>query len=182
MMLKQKEQLKTQLGLLAPEKMENLSGEECQPLFDCGVKALEVGNVATAFLCFSGIETNSPAALFNLALCFFKAEDYEHALDWLHQARKKMENLKTTRPHKTVPILLEKTEANQCGYRFPMQNEFPVLLPVRAEQQIMRLQADILYALGRTDELEILLHVLGGKGYENIERIRNSLANNREEI
>lgn len=181
-MLKHKEQPKTRLGILAPDKKETLSVEECQPLFSCGVKALEVGNVATAFLCFSGIETNSPAALFNLALCFFKAEDYEHALDWLHQARKKMENLKSIRPHKAVPVLLEKTEAKQCGYRFPMQYEFPALLPVRAEQQIMRLQADILYALGRTDELEILLHVLGGKGYENIERIRNSLVNNREEI
>lgn len=182
MVLKYKEQPKTQLGILIPEKMESLSVEESQPLFSCGVKALEVGNVATAFLCFSGIETNNPAALFNLALCFFYAEDYARALDWLYQARKQMENLKTIRPDKTVPTVLEKVEAKQCGYHYPMQNEFPTLLPVRAEQQMIRLQADILYALGRIDELEILLHALGGKGYENIERIRNSLANNREEI
>ncbi len=49
------------------------------------------------------------------------------------------------------------------------------LSPGQALKQTLRVKADVLYALGQTEELKKLLLLLSPEGYENIEKMKKEM-------
>ena len=111
--------------------------------------------------------------LYNIALCFYRAENYEKALSYLDAAPRLLPAL----PPKTVtvPEELERVEARQSGYTAAMLADAPKCFPERCRISILRLKADLLYAMGNTQELNKILPALSGRNYQNIELIERTI-------
>lgn len=142
-------------------------------LFAIGVAALEGGRLAQCYECFYGIK--NAAAKFNLALCLMKAGDAGKALTELNQALSEMnrrmpETLSSDRKI-DIPEMIEKYEADSDGYMAPMLQDEPELFAYGSRQRMLRLKADLLFALDRTEELASVTASLSGKHYRNIEEI-----------
>ncbi len=56
-----------------------------------------------------------------------------------------------------------------------MLPDIPKNSPGQALKQTLRLKADVLYALGQTEELKKLILLLSPEGYENIETIKKEM-------
>lgn len=140
--------------------------------FACGIIALSEGNLEEAFLCFSEIK-DSPAAFFNLALCYYNSTLYEKALQTLEDAEKLLTS-KSPISNRTVPTPQEilKSDQESFSYKTPMSKYTPNLFPFQAKQRILRLKADIYGELGYEEEFIKLIPLFAGKNYKNIENIK----------
>lgn len=147
-----------------------------QQLKNClnnGIFALSCGRIAEAYLYFLASDQKQCAVLYNIAVCFYMSENYEKALSYLDRALRLLPAL----PSKTVtvPEELERYEAQNDGYKAAMLFDTPVLYPERCRISILRLKADILFAMGNTEELKKVLPALSGGNYKNIDIIKKSL-------
>lgn len=152
-----------------PEKTEPARVDD---YFSCGVLALVSGNLEEAYLSFSPL-TDHPAALFNLALCNYKAAMFEKALAHLTQAEKLISSKSTPMPQsRPIPTEITQHDRNGNGYRMPMAKEAPELFPEKSRLRILRLMADIYAELGYEQEFLRILPAFGGNDYKNIADIK----------
>lgn len=149
------------------------SPQQLKNCFNNGIFALSCGRIAEAYLYFLASDQKQCAVLYNIAVCFYMSENYEKALSYLDRALRLLPAL----PSKTVtvPEELERYEAQNDGYKAAMLFDTPVLYPERCRISILRLKADILFALGNTEELKKVLPALSGGNYKNIDIIKKSL-------
>ena len=149
------------------------SPKQAKNCFDSGVFALSCGRIAEAYLYFRECDQNDCAVTFNTAVCFYRAESYEKALSYLDSALRLLPVL----PSETaaLPDELERYEAQSDGYKAAMLIDAPTRSPERCRIAILRLKADILYAMGNTQELQKLLPALSGRSYRNIELIKTAI-------
>lgn len=148
------------------------SPQQLKKYFDNGVFALSCGRIAEAYLYFCESDQNQCAVLYNMAVCFYRSENYEKALFYLENAL----CLLSVLPFKTVtvPEELERYEAQNDGYKAAMMLDAPELYPDRCRISMLRLKADLLYAVGNTQELNKILPALSGRNYRNIEFIKKA--------
>lgn len=151
--------------------------ENSDALFAIGIAALESGRLAQCYECFYGIKNT--AARFNLALCYMKAGDAGKALTELNQAlsdmNRRMPETLSSNSKTDIPEALERYEADSDGYLAPMLSDEPELFAYASKQRMLRLKADLLFALDRTQELDSVTASLSGKHYKNIEEIIQKL-------
>lgn len=149
------------------------SPQQLKNCFNNGIFALSCGRIAEAYLYFLASDQKQCAVLYNIAVCFCMSENYEKALSYLDRALRLLPAL----PSKTVtvPEELERYEAQNDGYKAAMLFDTPVLYPERCRISILRLKADILFAMGNTEELKKVLPALSGGNYKNIDIIKKSL-------
>lgn len=149
------------------------SPQQLKNCFNNGIFALSCGRIAEAYLYFLASDQKQCAVLYNIAVCFYMSENYEKALSYLDRALRLLPAL----PSKTVtvPEELERYEAQNDGYKAAMLLDTPVLYPERCRISILRLKADILFAMGNTEELKKVLPALSGGNYKNIDIIKKSL-------
>lgn len=149
------------------------SPQQLKNCFNNGIFALSCGRIAEAYLYFLASDQKQCAVLYNIAVCFYMSENYEKALSYLDRALRLLPAL----PSKivTVPEELERYEAQNDGYKAAMLFDTPVLYPERCRISILRLKADILFAMGNTEELKKVLPALSGGNYKNIDIIKKSL-------
>lgn len=159
-------------GFLNSYKRPEPAGTEQETQFLQGILSLLCNRPAEGYRIFSPLAKHSAAAAFNCALCFLAAKDYEHSLDFLEDAEKQLRTMISDRPERPIPSSLLQYEAQSDGYRFPMLSGTPKSAPNRTLKQILRVKADVLYALGRKEDLKKLLPLLSGEGYKNIEEIK----------
>lgn len=148
-----------------PQRLENC--------FDCGVFALSCGRVAEAYLYFHEADQNQSAVLYNIAVCFCVSENYEKALLYLNNALRFLPVLSSKTI--TVPEELKRYEAQNDGYKAAMMMNAPELYPESCRISMLRLKADILYAMGDIQELKKILPTLSGGNYKNIDMIENTM-------
>lgn len=153
------------------------SPQQSKNSFDNGVFALSCGRIAEAYLYFLKCDQNQCAVLYNIAVCFYLSGSCEKALPYLDRALRLLPVLSSKTV--TVPEELERYEAQNDGYKAAMMSDAPELYPERCRTYILRLKADLLYAMGNTQELNKILPSLSGRNYKNIELIKNAL--NKEE-
>ena len=141
--------------------------------FECGIYALSCGRIAEAYLYFLESDQNQSAVLYNIAMCFYMSGNAEKALHYLDSALRSLPVL----PSKTftVPEELERYEAQNDGYKAAMMMDAPEVYPERCRISMLRLKADLLYAMGNTQELKRILPALSGRNYNNIDLIKNAL-------
>lgn len=149
----------------SPQRLKNC--------FDNGIFALSCGRVAEAYLYFLKSDRNQCAVLYNIAVCFYMSGNYEKALSYLDGALLLLPVLSSKTV--TVPEELERCEAQNDGYKAAMMIDAPELYPERCRISILRLKADLLYAMGNTQELNRILPALSGRSYKNIELIKNAI-------
>ena len=149
------------------------SPQQLKNCFNNGIFALSCGRIAEAYLYFLASDQKQCAVLYNIAVCFYMSGNYEKALSYLDRALRLLPAL----PSKTVtvPEELERYEAQNDGYKAAMLFDTPVLYPERCRISILRLKADILFAMGNTEELKKVLPALSGGNYKNIDIIKKSL-------
>lgn len=149
------------------------SPQQLKNCFNNGIFALSCGRIAEAYLYFLASDQKQCAVLYNIAVCFYMSENYEKALSYLDRALRLLPAL----PSKTVtvPEELERYEAQNDGCKAAMLFDTPVLYPERCRISILRLKADILFAMGNTEELKKVLPALSGGNYKNIDIIKKSL-------
>ena len=149
------------------------SPQQLKNCFNNGIFALSCGRIAEAYLYFLASDQKQCAVLYNIAVCFYMSENYEKALSYLDRALRLLPAL----PSKTVtvPEELKRYEAQNDGYKAAMLFDTPVLYPERCRISILRLKADILFAMGNTVELKKVLPALSGGNYKNIDIIKKSL-------
>lgn len=161
-------------GFLSGSSVSKDSGNN-EAVFAIGIAALESGRLAQCYECFYGIKNT--AARFNLALCHMKAGDAGKALTELNKAlaemNRRMPEMLSSGTKTDIPEELERYEAASDGYLAPMLSEEPELFSYGSRQRMLRLKADLLFALDRTDELNSVIVSLSGKHYGNIEEIIN---------
>lgn len=163
-------------GFLTRQDKNDTSEKEKEQLFFQGVLAYLCDRPAEAFETFIGLTSeDSVAAYFNCSLCCYKAGDYEPALTYLNEAEKLLELPLKLKPRTMKHLTLYEYEKKGTGYLSPMLKDSPKLFPEPSMMQLLRVKADILYALGYTDELRKLLPSLSGDNFENIDRIRREL-------
>lgn len=75
----------------------------------------------------------------------------------------------------TVPPELERYESQNDGYKSAMLMDTPKRYPERCRISMLRLKADLLFAMGNTQELEKIFSALSGGNYENIDKIKREL-------
>ncbi len=163
-------------GFMGGASVNNNSPQRLKDCFECGVFALISGRIAEAYLYFLESDQNQSAVLYNLAVCFYMSENYEKALSYLDSALRFLPSL----PIKTVvvPQELERYEAQNSGYKTAMMMNTPQLYPERCRISMLRLKADILFAMGNKQELNKILSALSGGDYDNINRIKSELKEN----
>lgn len=164
-------------GFLGSMKQTEPVGSEREKQFLCGILALLCNRPSEGFDAFSSLAKEDAAAAFNCALCFYIAKDYSSALKFLEDVEKLLHLFEKTTPKQPIPSLLLQYETQSDGYLLPMLQNSPKRSPERAMKQLLRVKADILYALGREEELKKLLPLLSGEGFENIENIKNEMRN-----
>ena len=150
-------------------------GAEAEKLFFHGIFALLCNRPAEAFEFFSPLAKHNGAAAFNCALCFLMAKDYEHSLKFLQEAEVLLHTFENTKPKQPLPSALLQYEKEHNGYCSPMLPDVLKLSPGQALKQTLRVKADVLYALGQTEELKKLLLLLSPEGYENIEKMKKEM-------
>lgn len=150
-------------------------GESPQDMdsFERGVFALLCGRPAEAYLYFLKSDQKQSAVLYNIAICFYISGNYNKALSYLDGALRFLSAL--SEKAFVMPQELERYEEQGCGYKAPMTMSTARLYPNRCRISMLRLKADILFALGCTDELKKLLPALAGRNYKNIEMIKKEL-------
>lgn len=148
---------------------------EAEKLFFHGIFALLCCRPAEAFEIFSPLAEHNAAAAFNCALCFLMAKDYDHSLTFLQEAETLLHTFENTRLKQPLPSALLEYEKENNGYRSPMLPDVPKLSPGQALKQTLRVKADVLLALGQTEELKKLLLLLSPEGYENIEKMKKEM-------
>lgn len=155
----------TQISSTSPE------GEK---MFLDGVFAFLCNRPAEAFISFFPLVKKDAAATFNCALCLYTAGDYEQALEYVKSSEVLFHIPNNSGAKKSVPPSLLKYEAQGSGYLSPMCKDAPDTIPELAMMQILRVKADLLYALGQTEELKKVLPLFKDD-YENIKRIKNEI-------
>lgn len=160
-------------GFMGGASGSNNSQQRSNDRFECGVFALSSGRIAEAYLYFLESDQNQSAVLYNMAVCFYMSENYEKALSYLDGALRFLPTL----PVKTVavPQELERYEAQNDGYKAAMMMNATKLYPERCRISMLRLKADILFAMGNTEELKKILSALSGGNYKNIDIIKKAL-------
>ena len=153
------------------------SPKQLNDCFNKGVFALSCGRVAEAYLYFLKSDQNQCAVLYNMALCFNMSGNCEKALSYLDSALRLLPALSSKTV--TVPEELERYEAQNDGYKAAMMIDAPELYPERSRISILRLKADILYAMGNTQELNKILPALSGRNYKGIEFIKKAMNKNK---
>lgn len=141
--------------------------------FACGIFALSCGRIAEAYLCFLESDQNQSAVLYNIALCFYMSGNCEKALLYLDNALRSLSvfSAKTA----AVPVELERYEAQNDGYKAAMMMDDPKFYPERCRISMLRLKADLLYAMGNMQELKRILPVLSDGDYKNIDIIKGAI-------
>lgn len=152
-----------------PQKIEPARVDE---YFSCGVLALVSGNLEEAFLSFSQL-TDDSAALFNLALCHYKAGMLEKAIAHLTRAEKLISIKSTPMPQsQPIPAEITQYDGSGDGYRMPMAKAAPELFPEQSRIRISRLLADIYGELGYEQEFLRILPIFSKQNYKNIADIK----------
>lgn len=161
-------------GFLAGSSVSKDAGDN-GARFAVGIAALESGRLAQCYECFYGMKNTE--AHFNLALCHMKEGDASKALTELNQAisgmNRRMPETLSSASRTDIPEKLEKYEADSDGYLAPMLSDEPELFSYASRQRMLRLKADLLFALDRTEELNAVVASLSGKHYGNIDEIIN---------
>lgn len=113
-------------------------------------------------------ESENSAVFFNRSLCFFLAKDYESSYSYLERALSKLpRNLMTDFIPKDNECL-RKYEEEHDAYQKPMLYDTPLKFPDLAREQIIRLMVDILFILGKREEMLNKISGLRNKNYKNI--------------
>lgn len=160
-------------GFVGGVSSSHNSPQRLKNCFDKGVFALSYGRIAEAYLYFLESDQNQCAVLFNMAVCFYMSGNNEKALSYLDRALRLLPVLSSKTV--TVPEELERYEAQNDGYKAAMMLDAPELYPERCRISILRLKADLLYAMGNLQELNKILPALSGRNYRNIELIKNAI-------
>lgn len=160
-------------GFMGSTALVGESPQNMTDSFERGVFALLCGRPAEAYLYFLKSDLKQSAVLYNIAICFYISGNYNKALSYLDGALRFLPAL--SEKAFVMPQELERYEEQSCGYKAPMTMSTARLYPNRCRISMLRLKADILFALGSTDELKKLLPALAGRNYKNIEMIKKEL-------
>lgn len=150
--------------------------------FEEGLFALSFGRLMEAahFFYFLKEEKNS-AVFFNIALCFFRAKDYQEAYLYLEKALSFLPKKLEYRFLQKNMSNLEQYEVEGNGYQEGMLYSTPIEFPSLAREQIIRLMVDVLFELGQMEEMLKKIQSLQNKNYKNIrEKIKKE--GNRNDI
>ena len=150
-------------------------GADAEKLFFHGIFSLLCNRPAEAFESFFPLSKHNAAAAFNCALCYLMVKDHEQTLKFLLEAEVLLHTFENTKPKQPLPSALLRYEKENNDYRSPMLPDIPKNSPGQALKQTLRLKADVLYALGQTEELKKLILLLSPEGYENIETIKKEM-------
>ena len=143
--------------------------------FQEGMLGLSCGQLREAFEIFQGIVKISPtpAAHFNLALCYVQAELWHEAIADLEWAVQLLPQHAAIRPELDLSgavQAMERREAETEGYRGPMTESLPARMPSKAKERMLRLLVDLYLATGQADSVRQTAQQLQSKRFDNVER------------
>ncbi|MDO4690639.1 MAG: hypothetical protein Q4A58_05020 [Fusobacterium sp.] len=145
--------------------------------FEQGILALNFERIMEAAQYFFFLEeSKNSAVFFNLALCFFRVENYEESYMYLQKALFELpRNLNGTSFGANL-LNMKKYEEENEAYKEPMLYLTPIQFPNLAREQILRLLVDILFLLNKKDEMLKVISSLQNKNYRNIkEKLKKEL-------
>ena len=148
---------------------DNVNFLEKNDLFEQGMLALHFDRPLEAIKYLSLLEEEKNSAVsFNTALCYLKIKKYDKVLFFLEKALseiKRNRNIEMSRDN--YPELLAFEEENEA-YINPMLYFTPLQFPDLAREQILRLMIDILFLLGKKEEMHKIINSLRNKNYKNV--------------
>ncbi|WP_022820183.1 tetratricopeptide repeat protein [Fusobacterium russii] len=134
-----------------------------------GISALNFGRIMEAAQYFFLLEeSKNSAVFFNLALCFFKVENYQESYIYLQKALFELPRNSTCTTLGVNLLDMKKYEEENESYKEPMLYLTPIQFPNLAREQILRLVVDILFLLNKKDEMLKAISSLQNKNYKNI--------------
>lgn len=148
---------------------DNVNFLEKNDLFEQGMLALHFDRPLEAIKYLSLLEEEKNSAVsFNTTLCYLKIKKYDKVLFFLEKALseiKRNRNIEMSRDN--YPELLAFEEENEA-YINPMLYFTPLQFPDLAREQILRLMIDILFLLGKKEEMHKIINSLRNKNYKNV--------------
>ena len=113
-------------------------------------------------------EEKNSAIFFNIALCYLKIQKYEKVLSFLEKALSEIKRNRSVEITKDNYSELLSFEEESEGYINPMLYFTPLQFPDLAREQILRLMIDILFLLGKKEEMHKIINSLRNKNYKNV--------------
>ena len=153
------------------EKMfrDNSNILEKKDFFEQGILALHFNRPFEAIKYLSVLEEEKNSAIsFNIALCYLKIQKYEKVLSFLEKALSEIKRNRSVEITKDNYSELLSFEEESEGYINPMLYFTPLQFPDLAREQILRLMIDILFLLGKKEEMHKIINSLRNKNYKNV--------------
>lgn len=147
-------------------------------VFETGIALMQNGAYADSFLLFLKLaaDENQIAARYNLAFCYFLADENQTAFEMLEKAyssiKKKAPVMKNPHTVQKPFLMLSKSDAAQNEYLKPMPQKLPEILPDTAKRNILRLLIDVCAAAENWDTVMNYSAALqpAEKEYENVKK------------
>ena len=142
---------------------------EKKDFFEQGILALHFNRPFEAIKYLSVLEEEKNSAIFfNIALCYLKIQKYEKVLSFLEKALSEIKRNRSVEITKDNYSELLSFEEESEGYINPMLYFTPLQFPDLAREQILRLMIDILFLLGKKEEMHKIINSLRNKNCKNV--------------